>query len=330
MANAGAATVAGFSPLVNSSIDREPTNPETYLATYSEGGRNYRVGIVTGRHGDSGDPTEQFTQIRAENLFTPLGGVILDESLDYLDPRIQAVLPRVINELANSSESNFYQGPLRLAFQTQAPIILADITLRGYPVEEFVKRTSSNPRADLLVGVTALFAAAHASFSLTREKHPTRRQFFQDIASWTAAAAFTLNAKYPVNIARKLGLQPNSETARTLQTLMVDVINPGDADWVMRNIVWALKARDFYSRGIVSPGKILNIVAGGKHRFADFWIKNPEIAKKYWQLFDYKTLAAQYASDDPSWVYKSYVYDPRSEEGTVVEHSSLKTLVEKQ
>lgn len=95
----------------------------------------------------------------------------------------------------------------------------------------------------------------------------------------------------------------------------------------MRNIIWALKCRDFYERGEIPKNKIVNVIGGAGHQFFDFFIRYPEIARRYWHIFGYKKVAAEFSGGDAGWVYQSYVYDSATKKGKIITHGSLKELV---
>ena len=53
-----------------------------------------------------------------------------------------------------------------------------------------------------------------------------------------------------------------------------------------------------------------------------------DFAKKYWHTLNYGQCAANFADGDSSWVYKSYVFNPKIKQGSIFEHKNLKDLAE--
>ncbi|TSC53311.1 MAG: hypothetical protein LiPW16_427, partial [Microgenomates group bacterium LiPW_16] len=258
-----------------------PSRKERHLTETPEGAK---IGMVLGLHEAPGFPFSKTTPIKEKDLFFPVGAIFLDECIDYLDPKIQEVLPIAISNEAQTKGS-FVQEPLKYALENNYPIILGDITLRGVSADDFVKVGS---RSLFFASISSAVASGSVSMeSLFRERF-SRRKFFKVLGIGGALSAIHFSSEAIVRISRQLGIKPESEIGRDFQSILADINHPEHFAIVMRNIIWALKCRDFYERGTIPKDRIINVIGGAGHQFFDFFVRHPEIARRYWYLFGYK------------------------------------------
>lgn len=300
---------------------------QRFLSKTPEG---YQIGMALGIH-EGGEVGKKVavTQIEKEDLFSPVGGLFLDSGLDYLNPEVQKNLPDSFHWMAENEEKGFLQEPMKYALENNIPIIIGDITIRfkgdsKETVEKFVKARSRS----LFLTETSLVATNLAlSLEALFEERVSRRGFLKALGAGGALATTYFSSEAIIKVIRGLGLRLDCEAGRDLQAILSDAIHPDDFALVMRNIVWALKCQDFYKMGVIGKDKILNVIGGEEHQFFDFFVRHPKIARRYWHLFGYDKVAAEFSGGDPSWVYKSYVFEPQSNQGRIIIHEGLKTLV---
>lgn len=296
-----------------------PLQKERVLINPPEG---YKIGMVLGIHGEPDSPSSETTPIKERDLYFPVGAIFLDESSDYLDPKIQEILPTLFSKAAQKVV--FFQEPIEYALKNDIPIILGDITFRGVSVEDFLRAGSPSL---FLTSLSSALASAGVGWENFFRKEVSRRKFFKILSLGGALGAIHFSTGAIVRIGRALGIRPDSEIGRNFQAILSDITHPEEFAVVMRNIVWALKCRDFYERGEIPKDKIINVIGGAGHQFFDFFVRHPEKARGYWKLFGYKKVAAEFSGGDPSWVYQSYVFNPAAKRGRIITHESLKELV---
>jgi hypothetical protein len=311
------------------------------ILSYSEGGRfpfpkerflvaspqkKEKVGMVLGIHENPLREKAGVTLLEKKDLWFPVGALFLDSCDDYLNPQIQEEFSLLFLNI-DKVPPFFYKEPLVYAKEENIPIILGDITLRGYSVGEVAKKDLSLILSSSLASLSSVGLALENNVSrISRRKF--LKKFFWGAVSGGLLGVVHFSTSGIIDICRKLGIRPDSEVGRDFQAIISDISHPENWILVMRNIVWALKIEDLYKREIISSDKIINVMGGSAHRFFDFFFRHPEVAKKYWRLFNYQKIAAKLSGGKPDWVYKSWIFYPGEKEGKIVTHESLKSLIE--
>ena len=296
----------------------KPLPKETFLAKITlAGGKKAEVGLIMGVHGQN---KATITEFKESDFYKPVGAFFLDAPCNYLDPQNQKLLPKVITTIASPENDDLYflRPAFNLAFTNKIPLLLGDISTND--LESLSSFSQSGQR--YLTPVTM----ALSNLGLVLENNTSnlsRRQFFKGVSLTGAVAALHFSNDGLIRLIRRFGFLPDSDLARDLQTVIHDLTQPENRTLVMRNIVWALKCRNFLEEGFISEGKTINIVGGSGHAFVDFFLRYPDFAKKYWHALDYGKCAANFADGDPSWVYKTYVFNPDTKQGALFEHKNL-------
>lgn len=324
----GTTSLLGTNILSYAEGGRLPFPKERFLVTSPKG--KEKVGMVLGTHEIAGGEEEnafvhrpRVTLLEEGELWFPVGALFLDSCDDYLNPQIRKLLSSLFLT-ANEKPPFFLKKLLIYANKENIPIILGDLTLRSYSVDEVARKDLSlilNCFSAILSNVGLVLKESDSKIS--------RRKFLKGVVFGGTLGVAHFSAPGIVGVCRKLGIRLDSEIGRDFQAMISDIFHPENWLVVMRNIVWALKIRDFYKRGEISSDKIINVIGGSDHRFFDFFFRYPEIAIKYWKLFNYKTIATEFAGGNPDWVYKSWIFYPKKQREKIITHEDLKELVEK-
>lgn len=322
--------------LVDAKYNLPPKTKERYLVQTDDG---YKIGLLLGQHGVLNDNTKKIeggnriTCIRSEDLYAPVGAFFLDAQADYLDPRVNGSI--VKNSLRKASEEapNFYRIPFEYGIAENVPFIFGDLTLRS-SADDLIKQSGDLQLKGFITALATMLTEGGKQIAKEYEdffeKSMSRRNFLRFLnllVSGSILSTIYFSSPAYTHLARTIGIRPDSIMARDFQAIFTDLIHPNNYAVVMRNIVWALKCRDFYERGIIPKEKIINILGGLAHQFFDFFIRYPEIAKKYWNVFNYKEVAGKFSQGDTGWVHKSLIFHPSSQEIEIIEHKDLKSLV---
>jgi len=296
----GTTSLLGTNILSYTETGRFPFPKERFLITSPEG--REKVGMVLGIHETPVGKKERafvprVTLLEKNDLWLPVGALFLT---------------------AGEEPPFFLKELLIYAKEENIPIILGDLTLRSYSVEEIAKKDLS-----LILNCFSAFLSNTGLVLKERDSKISRRKFLKSVVRGGALGVVHFSAPGIIRICRKIGVRPDSKIGRDFQAIISDIFHPENWLVVMRNIVWALKIRDFYKRGEISPDKIINVIGGSDHRFFDFFFRYPGVAIRYWKLFNYKAIATGLAGGNPEWVYKSWIFYPQQPEGKIITHERL-------
>jgi hypothetical protein len=157
-------------------------------------------------------------------------------------------------------------------------------------------------------------------------KKMTRRGFLKLLVAGGVLSTAYFSSPALTHIAIELGIRPESQTFKDFQAIFSDLIHPNSYAIVLRNIVWALKCIDLFETGIIPKDRVINIIGGLDHSFLDFFLRYPDIARKYWETFDYRHIAEMFSGGKPEWVYKSCIFDPSTKSKEIIIHKNLISL----
>jgi len=328
------AILANAHYLLDAEYNLPPRAKERYLVKTNEG---YQVGLLLAQHGGVNPNTgkiegQNATSIETVDLHQPVGAFFLDTSADYLNSRVTGKI--VENSLRRASQEvpRFYRVPVEYGITNDIPFIFGDIILKSVSDDEFVKQSGGDlQRKGYYTALATMLAEGSRQIAKNYidffKKGVTRREFLKLLVGGGALSTIYFSSPAYTHLTRSLGIKPDFPVGRDFQAIFTDLIHPNNYPIVMRNVVWALKCRDFYERGIIPKEKVINILGGLAHQFFDFFMRYPGVAKKYWHIFDYGKVAGEFSQGDPTWTYKSLIFYPSRREIKIIEHNSLKDLV---
>jgi len=291
---------------------RLPFPKERFLVTL-EGGE--KVGMVLGIHempGPGGGPSPRVTLLEEKDLWFPVGALFLDACDNYLDRQTRGRLASIFLN-ADKMSPFFSRALFAYAIKENIPIILGDQVGGVSAARRAISSSTLNCFSAILSETGLVLKKIDSKIS--------RRKFLKSVALVGALGFVHFSTPDIIEICREIGVRPDSEIGRDFQAIISDIFHPENWVVVMRNIVWALKIRDFYERGEIPP--VINVIGGSAHRFFDFFFRYPEVAIKYWKRFNYKAIATGLAGGNPEWVYKSWIFYPQQPEGKIITHERL-------
>lgn len=311
-------------------IELKPGQKERYLTITPEG---YKIGVILGNHGHFDEETgkidtQRATHLDVQDLFLPVGAFFNDGWINALDPRITGDLVKSSIHEAISEIPSFYKAPFEHGLSNNIPFIFGDINLNGVTRDQLIETSYSAKRAIISALATMFgkgYEVATDTFSNLSKRKVTRRRFLELLVAGGLMTSQYLSSPAYIYVARELGIKPKEQTYKDFQAIVSDLIHPDNYAIVMRNIVWALKCKDLFERGIVPEGKVINVLGGLDHRFLDFFLRNPELAVKYWRLFNYEKVASL-LSGDISWVNHSRIFYPSTNKIETIHHKGLDIL----
>lgn len=325
------AVLANAYKLLDTKFNLPPNLKEKKLVVTPDG---YRVGFILGNHGAIDEKTGRIdnlgaTRIDLQDLFLPVGAFFNDGWINSLDPRVNGNIVEESIRRAISQIPNFYRVPFEYGLSNNVPFIFGDINLKGTTIDQFVDSSDLSKKGiSLAMSTLILENIEKALNNYLRVFKYTRRDFLRLLVfGGMGVLSHYYSTPAVTYVSRELGIRPNDEVFKNFQALYSDLIHPSNYAIVMRNIVWALKCRDLFESGIIPKDKVINIVGGLDHRFLDFFIKNPEVAKRYWHLFNYGEVAGLFSQGDKTWVNNSRIFYPSTKQTKIIHHNGLDILV---
>ena len=318
----GAIGLTAVSSTIAASVDLRDMSarPESRkVRSHQVSPEGYRIGFVGGVHGN-GDGSEPVTTLEVEDLYQPAGALFIEDvGLPYVDTSEETLA------LAISAWLDDVRGmgkePLEFARKEGIPLLFGDYIEK----KQGIKVIGTIIHAFEGAGVGSALQT-HVK-DIWKGHKMNRRSFAKALGVAGAAAGVHVFSGSMVNLAERLGIVPDSPAWRDMKTVAADLVHPENSIIVMRNIVWALKSTDYFRKGIIKKDSALNIIGGGGHRFVDYFVRYPDIARRYWKLFGYTKLASTYSGDDPRWVNHSFVYYPDTKSGELIHHELLDDLI---
>lgn len=318
--------------LLDAEYNLQPDQKERHLTVTPEG---YKIGVILGNHGAIDEKTGKIdsarvTRLDIQDLFLPVGAFFNDGWTNSLDPRITGELMADSIKDTIKLAPDFYKAPFEYGLTNDIPFIFGDINLKGITKDQLSETADSSKKAMLSALATMLVKGGEVAldnYSDFLKKKMTRREFLRLLVTGGIVSSIYFSSPALVHVARELGIKPEEQALKDFQAIFSDLIHPDNYAIVMRNIVWALKCRDFFETGIIPKNKVINIPGGLNHRFLDFFLRYPDLAKKYWQLFNYREVAGSLSQGDTSWVNKSRIFYPSTKRTEIIHHGSLNSLV---
>lgn len=312
--------------------NRQPDQKERHLTITPEG---YKIGVILGNHGAIDRTTGKIDSAKAsrldvEDLFLPVGAFFNDGWTNALDPKVTG--ESVANSINSAIDQvpDFYKAPFEYGLKHNIPFIFGDINLKGVTKNQ-LNETSDSTRIAMLSGLATLVVngakVMHDIYSDFLKKKMARREFLKLLVNGGITSTLYFSSPAIIHFTRELGIKPKDQALKDFQAIFSDLIHPNNYAIVMRNIVWALKCRDFIETGIVQKDKVINIPGGLDHRFLDFFLQYPDLAKKYWQIFNYGDVAGSLSQGDKSWVNTSRIFYPSTQTTEIIHHHSLNSLI---
>ncbi len=281
-----------------------------------------KVGLVLGIHGYEEIPGED--NISAEDYFSPVGAVFSEIVWDWQQ---KDIIDRIYQGINRKIEfPPFFQGAINLARNKKTPLVFGDINF--IETEKYIEMAKI-PDLSSSIG---LLMTTLGNLGLIVEqylpKKVTRREFLK-LATFGVPSTFigiglVLQGETLINFGQKIGVLPDSDAMRDLSAIFANLIHPNDYVVVMRNIIWALKIHDLYNQGIVPKYQIINILGGTYHKYVEFFLKYPDVAVNYFQMFNYKDWINDKAI--PSSAYRSLICQ-KGQPPKIIEHQTLRKLM---
>lgn len=282
-------------------------------------GDGRKVKLILGRHDG---PLE--TRIESEDFSPPIAYIFLDSSDDREDPNFTADMDWYIG---TTPTRPFLQEAFRLVRDESVPLIFGDSPLSDRDVDVAIQKSDNR---HLIAILSSALAGLGLSIDALNNKL-TRREFLRGTARLAVSVGSISSVYFSsdtlAEAAARLGAIPQSDTAKELMAIFSDLIHPDNYIIVMRNIIWALKNIDIFDQKIFPIEQIAHVLGGGDHRFVEFFLKHPDIAKKYFQTFQYKKVIERlWPREKRDWVYKSLIYRYKGEPKYIY-HQTLQTLI---
>lgn len=307
--------------------------PELSLGKYRQLvdiGENRMVGLVLGAHDRL--YTSGVSKIERSDYFEPVSSVFVDSNLDYLQGGLDSVLKNLDNFTTLVNFNDFDNVLWKEMLPSGTPIILGDAIGGDTKKDPWYENYGSGRFNEIQSKIIGLMGAGLVVLGMvadTVNPHLTRRDFLKSpfklagVGTAIDILAFSDNIS---RVGRSLGIVPNTGAARDFEAIFTDLVNPNNFSLVSRNIVWALKIRDLYDQGIFPQDQIINILGGYSHKYVEFFLKNPEVAKKYFKTMGYSNIIKEHWKYNSEWVYTSLVYKYKGE-SKYVTHEGMKDLL---